>query len=177
MFKSSDKPRAHIVLEMVTDRGYPMHQPTAPPECLQTPVSKPRLYPKLSTPRLMQRKKTPKRQAIPQPSSVSFENQKPHLNPQYSSIFLKNKTFEHISKVHAPGSHILFSNDDKLDPPTFPTMKKLKKCGRYILKWRGENEPSKIDYSVQGNVIPTIGGGIGVIFDDIEKFCRTFKTF
>lgn len=98
----------------------------------------------------MQSKKYQKNSFIPRQNlPVSFEKRGPNLNPQYSSLLLKKKTFEHISKIHPPRSHILLSDDDKIDKPTFPTMKKLKKCGRYILKWRGENEPSKIDYSVQ----------------------------
>ncbi|KAE9553618.1 hypothetical protein FO519_003163 [Halicephalobus sp. NKZ332] len=133
------------------------------------------IVPKLSTPRSILGKRKSKQKQTPLP--ISTERRIPHIDPQYWAPLLKKKIFHHISGFRPPRSHIIDPNEEKPEPPTFPTLKKLKKCGQYVLKWKAETEPSKVDYCIQGNVIPTVAGGVSVVFSEIESTSKTFEPF
>uniref|UniRef100_A0AC35GEC4 Uncharacterized protein n=1 Tax=Panagrolaimus sp. PS1159 TaxID=55785 RepID=A0AC35GEC4_9BILA len=162
-----------------TVKTHKRHVPSAPSEGLMTPVSTKRLYPKLFS--------TPKT-----PQSVLIDHIAPHINascsnnnntstqpttfnPKYWTVFLKPNTFDHYSIVErrVPNPIVDFEKPKS----TFPTLKKLKKCGNYMLSWEKCDNLKKIEYQIKGHVFPTVGHGIAVVFETKEKISHEIDEF
>uniref|UniRef100_A0A7E4ZUG9 Velvet domain-containing protein n=1 Tax=Panagrellus redivivus TaxID=6233 RepID=A0A7E4ZUG9_PANRE len=173
-----------------------MPTPTAPPSCLMTPVQiRHRLYPKLF---YSPKNKTPTPQKplsngvfeyiidanvicdddifqheeptvsrYPSPP-ISTEGRQPHYNSKYTSF--NKKLFEHRSTSGFPRQIPSDPKEDKWRKNVkTPTLQKLKKCGYYLLEYRiRRNNGVKIS-EIEGRVIPTIAGGIAVVFDHLDS--------
>lgn len=96
--------------------------------------------------------KQQKIQLIPRKESELFvprNDGPPNANPKYWTPFLKKKVFEHISASNVQRFHILNPDENVLIPTKMPSLKKLKKCGRYTLKWKTkDSNEAEIDIAI-----------------------------